>query len=109
VALLYFFHTCQKNSVFYSKICGDENINNPTEETTPSAWQLCESYEYSVSHDTAAAYIESLSEIRQDHGLTNWAFIQLYVNGLADTLHVFNIECKHGGNITQLGLGNIQD
>jgi len=49
---------------------------------------------------TVAAHIESLSEMRLVHGLTSSAFIQLYVNELADTLHVFNIECKHGGNIT---------
>ena len=45
-------------------------------------------------------------------------FIQLYVNELADTLHMFNIECKYGGNKTLflllwdnkfLDLGNIQD
>ena len=49
---------------------------------------------------TAAAHIESLGEMRLVHGLTNSAFIQLYVNELPDTLHMFNIECKHGGNIT---------
>jgi len=49
---------------------------------------------------TAAAHIESLGEMRLVHGLTSSAFIQLYVNELAYTLHVFNIECKHGGNIT---------
>ena len=43
-----------------------------------------------------------LGEMRQEQGLTSSTFIQLYVNDLADTLHVFNIECKHGGNITLL-------
>jgi len=38
---------------------------------------------------TAAAYIKSLGEMRLVHGLTNSAFIQLYVNKLADMLHVF--------------------
>jgi len=52
-------------------------------------------------HMTAAApHIESLGKIRQEHRLTSSAFIQLYVNELADMLHMFNIECKHGGNIT---------
>jgi len=58
---------------------------------------------------TAAAHIESLGKMRLVHGLTRSAFIELYVNKLADVLHKFNIECKHGGNIIQLGLGNIQD
>ena len=49
---------------------------------------------------TAAAHIEPLGEMRQEHGLTSSASIHLYVNELADTLHVFNIECKHGSNIT---------
>jgi len=47
---------------------------------------------------TAAAHIESLGEMRREHDLTNSAFIQLYVNELADMLHMFNSECKHGGN-----------
>ena len=42
-------NTCQKNNVFYSVICVDENVNIPAEETTLSAWRLCESYEYLVS------------------------------------------------------------
>ena len=49
---------------------------------------------------TVAAYIESLGEMRREYGLTSSAFIQIYVNELADTLLMFNIECKHGGNIT---------
>ena len=34
------------------------------------------------------------------HSLTNSAFIHLYVNEVADIMRKFNIECKHGGNIT---------
>ena len=49
---------------------------------------------------TAAAHMESLGGMRLVHGLTNSAFIQLYVNELADTWHMFIIEYKHGGNIT---------
>ena len=49
---------------------------------------------------TAAANIESLGEMRPVHSLTNSAFIQLYINELANTLHVCNIECKQGRNIT---------
>jgi len=37
---------------------------------------------------TAAAQIESLGKMRRVHSLRNSAFIQLYVNELADTLHV---------------------
>jgi len=48
---------------------------------------------------TAAAHIKSLGEMRLVDGLTNSAFIQLYVNELADMLHIFTIECKHGGKI----------
>jgi len=95
VAVLYFFHTCQKNTVFYSKICDDENVNNPAEETMLSAWWLCESYEYSVC-------CISHVQMRWEHGSTSSAFLQLYLSELADMLHVFNIECKHGGNITFL-------
>jgi len=105
VALLYFFHICQKNSVFYSEICFYENINNTAEETTLSVWLLCESYEYSVSCDDPAAHIESLGEMGLVHCLTSFAFIQLYINELADMLHVFNIEYI---NLCQ-GLGNIKD
>ena len=43
----------------------------------------------------AAAHIESLGEMKWEHGLTISAFIQLYVKE-----HMFNIECKHGRNIT---------
>jgi len=35
--------------------------------------------------------------MRHEHSLTSSPFIQLYVNELAETLDVFNIECKHGG------------
>ena len=49
---------------------------------------------------TAAAHIKSQGEMRREYDLTSSAFIQLYVNELANMLHVFNIECKHGGNIT---------
>jgi len=49
---------------------------------------------------TVAAHIGGLGEMRLVHGLTSSAFIQLYVNELADTLHMFNIESKYGGNIT---------
>jgi len=49
---------------------------------------------------TAAAHIDSLGEMRWEHGLTSSAFIWLYVNELDNMLHVFNTECKHGGNIT---------
>ena len=38
---------------------------------------------------TAVAHIHSLDKMRQVHGLTNSVFMQLYVNELADTLHVF--------------------
>ena len=48
---------------------------------------------------TGAGHTETPGEMRRVHGLTNSAFIQLYVNELADVFHVFNIECKHGGNI----------
>jgi len=51
LAVLYFFHTCQKISVFYSEIYVGLNVNNPGEETTLSALWLCENHEYSVSHD----------------------------------------------------------
>jgi len=43
----------------------------------------------------AAAHIDSLGKMRLVH-----AFIQLYVNELADMLHMFNIEFKHVGNIS---------
>jgi len=49
---------------------------------------------------TAAAHIESLDKMRPEHSLTSYTFIQLYINERTDTLHTFNIECKHGGNIT---------
>ena len=49
---------------------------------------------------TTAAHIKSLGEMRQEHGLTYCTFTQLYINKLADTVHVFNIKSKHAGNIT---------
>jgi len=34
-------------------------------------------------------HVQSLGEIRREHSLTNSSFIQLYVNELADMLHLF--------------------
>jgi len=86
VALLYFFHTCENNSVFYSEICVGWNVNNPVEKTMLSAWQLCERYEYSVSHDHRCS----------PHRVTGWnemgawfnklsLYMATIVNELADT------------------------
>jgi len=94
--LLYFIHTCQKNSVFYSEICVDENVNSAAEEPTLLAWLLCESYEYLVSRDHSCCPHRVTGRNETGSCLTSSVFIQLYVNELADTLRVFNIECKYG-------------
>jgi len=49
---------------------------------------------------TVAAHIESLGKTNSAFIQLRSAFIQLYVNELADSLHMFNTECKYGGNKT---------
>ena len=66
---LYFFHTCQKNTVFYSEICVGWNVNNPAEETTLSLWQLCKTINIQYHVITAAGHNESLGQIRRVYGL----------------------------------------